>query len=49
MPYTAAKTQSERRAWRIAEEHDLDLRVINPTAILGGGFSATAAERGLDA
>ena len=39
MPYTAAKTQSERRAWRIAEEHDLDLRVINPTAILGGGFS----------
>lgn len=39
MPYTAAKTESERRAWRIAEEHGLDLRVINPTAILGGGFS----------
>ena len=39
MPYTAAKTESERRAWRIANEHDLALRVINPTAILGGGFS----------
>ena len=39
MPYTAAKTESEHRAWRIAREHDLDLRVINPTAILGGGFS----------
>ena len=35
--YTTAKTRSERLAWELAEEH-LDLRVINPTAVLGGGF-----------
>ena len=38
LPYTTAKTRSERLAWELAEEHDLDLRVINPTAVLGGGF-----------
>ena len=38
LPYTTAKTQSERLAWQLAEEHGLDLRVINPTAVLGGGF-----------
>lgn len=38
LPYTTAKTQSERLAWKLAKEHDLDLRVINPTAVLGGGF-----------
>ena len=38
LPYTVAKTQSERLAWRLAEELGLDLRVINPTAVLGGGF-----------
>ena len=36
LPYTTAKTRSERLAWELAEEHDLDLRVINPTAVLGG-------------
>ena len=38
LPYTTAKTQSERLAWSLAEEMDLDMRVINPTAVLGGGF-----------
>ena len=38
LPYTTAKTQSERLAWTLAEELGLDLRVINPTAVLGGGF-----------
>lgn len=38
LPYTVAKTQSERLAWSLAEELGLDLRVINPTAVLGGGF-----------
>ena len=38
LPYTTAKTQSERLAWNLAEELGLDLRVINPTAVLGGGF-----------
>jgi len=38
LPYTTAKTQSERLAWSLAEELRLDLRVINPTAVLGGGF-----------
>ena len=39
LPYTVAKTESERLAWRLAEELNLDLRVINPGAVLGGGFS----------
>mgnify|MGYP001236770829 CR=1 FL=1 len=37
-PYTIAKTDSERRAWEIAESAGLDLRVINPGVVLGGGF-----------
>lgn len=39
IPYTQAKTDSERRAWSLAEEYGLDLRVINPTAVYGGGFT----------
>ena len=39
LPYTQAKTESERRAWQLAEELELDLRVINPSAVLGGSFS----------
>lgn len=39
MPYTVAKTQSERRVWRLVDELGLDVRVINPSAILGGGFA----------
>ena len=38
LPYSTAKTQSERLAWKLAEELSLDVRVINPTAVLGGGF-----------
>ncbi|MEC8398260.1 MAG: NAD-dependent epimerase/dehydratase family protein [Candidatus Thermoplasmatota archaeon] len=38
LPYSVAKTQSERLAWSLSEELNLDLRVINPTAVLGGGF-----------
>jgi dihydroflavonol-4-reductase len=38
LPYSTAKTQSERLAWNLANELNLDLRVINPTAVLGGGF-----------
>ena len=37
-PYIIAKTDSERKAWRLAEEFGLDLRVINPSAVIGGGF-----------
>ena len=37
-PYIIAKTDSERKAWELAEEFDLDLRVINPSAVIGGGF-----------
>ena len=37
-PYTIAKTESERVAWELAKKHDLDLRVINPGGVLGGGF-----------
>ena len=39
LPYTQAKTESERRAWQLAEELNLDLRVINPSGVLGGSFS----------
>jgi len=38
LPYTTAKTQSEQLAWKLADELNLDLRVINPTAVLGGDF-----------
>jgi len=37
-PYIIAKTDSERKAWKLAEEFGLDLRVINPSAVIGGGF-----------
>ena len=39
LPYTRAKTESEKRAWQLAEELDIDLRVINPSGVLGGSFS----------
>jgi nucleoside-diphosphate-sugar epimerase len=39
LPYTVAKTRSEKLAWSLADELGLDLRVINPTAVLGGGFA----------
>ena len=39
LPYTQAKTESEKRAWELAEELDIDLRVINPSGVLGGSFS----------
>jgi len=39
MPYTRAKTESERKAWELADELGLDLRVINPSGVLGGSFS----------
>ena len=39
LPYTQAKTESERKAWNLAEELNLDLRVINPSGVLGGSFS----------
>lgn len=38
LPYTVAKTESERIAWKLADELDLDLRVINPSGVLGGDF-----------
>ena len=40
-PYIIAKTDSERKAWELAEEFKLDLRVINPSAVIGGGFVNT--------
>jgi nucleoside-diphosphate-sugar epimerase len=39
LPYTRAKTESEKRAWELAKELDIDLRVINPSGVLGGSFS----------
>ena len=39
LPYTQAKTESERKAWDLATELGLDLRVINPSGVLGGSFS----------
>ena len=37
-PYIIAKTDSERKAWELAKEFEIDLRVINPSAVIGGGF-----------
>ena len=37
-PYAYAKTEAERRAWEYAEENDLKLVVINPTAVIGPDF-----------
>ena len=39
MPYVEAKTESEKHAWKLAKQFDLDLRVINPSGVLGGGFT----------
>ena len=39
LPYTQAKTESENLAWELAEELGIDLRVINPSGVLGGSFS----------
>ena len=39
LPYTYAKTESEKRAWTLAEECNLDLRVCNPGMIWGPHFS----------
>ena len=38
LPYVVAKTESEKHAWQLAEQLQLDLRVINPSGVLGGGF-----------
>ena len=37
-PYTRAKTEAEKLAWRFAESEGLDLVVINPATIIGPGF-----------
>ena len=37
-PYAYAKTEAERRAWKYAEENQLKLVVINPTAVIGPNF-----------
>jgi dihydroflavonol-4-reductase len=34
-PYAKSKTLAERAAWAFAEEHDLELTVINPGFVLG--------------
>ena len=39
LPYTRAKTESEKLAWKLAKELNLDLRVINPSGVLGGSFA----------
>jgi nucleoside-diphosphate-sugar epimerase len=39
LPYTYAKVESEKRAWSLAEELNLDLRVINPSMVLGPHFA----------
>lgn len=37
-PYAQGKTEAERRAWRFAKAHKLDLVTILPSAMLGPGF-----------
>ena len=37
-PYSYAKTEAERRAWEYAKEVDMNLVVINPTAVIGPYF-----------
>lgn len=39
LPYTQGKTESETKAWELAEKLSLDLRVINPSGVLGGSFT----------
>lgn len=39
LPYTYAKTESEKRATALAEELGIDLRVVNPSMILGPHFA----------
>jgi dihydroflavonol-4-reductase len=35
LPYHAAKTRSERRAWALAEQRDVPLVCVNPAGVLG--------------
>jgi len=37
-PYSYAKTEAERRAWEYAKEVNMNLVVINPTAVIGPYF-----------
>ena len=37
-PYAYAKTEAEKRAWKYAEENQMKLVVINPTAVIGPNF-----------
>jgi len=37
-PYIIAKTDAERKAWELANSFNLDMRVINPSAVIGGDF-----------
>lgn len=39
LPYTRAKTEAERLAWKVAEETGIDLRVVNPTMVWGPHFA----------
>jgi dihydroflavonol-4-reductase len=38
-PYYYSKTVAEKEAWRLAEEHELDLVVINPFLVIGPDLS----------
>ena len=37
-PYVVAKTQGEKKAWEYAEQNNLDMVCINPSAVIGPGF-----------
>ena len=37
-PYSYAKTEAEKRAWDFSREMDLDMVVMNPTAVIGPYF-----------
>lgn len=39
LPYTRAKTEAERLAWKVADETGIDLRVVNPTMVWGPHFA----------
>ena len=41
-PYHASKTLAEREAWKLVDQHGLDLRVICPNFVLGPMLSSAA-------
>lgn len=47
-PYSLSKVSAEREAWRIAEENNLDLVTINPSAVTGPAASSRPDATSID-